>query len=116
MSSSLEQLAAACQEGNTQAQKQLFDALSSKMMALCLRYMGSREEAEDILQEGFITLFTKIDSYQGAGSFEGWARRIFVNTAISDARMPWGSVRTWRRPAACSRRRPRPCKRWDTAS
>ena len=86
MSSSLEQLAAACQEGNTQAQKQLFDALSPKMMALCLRYMGSREEAEDVLQEGFITLFTKIDSYQGAGSFEGWARRIFVNTALMHLR------------------------------
>ena len=82
MSSSLEQLAAACQEGNTQAQKQLFDALSPKMMALCLRYMGSREEAEDILQEGFITLFTKIDSYQGAGSFEGWARRIRRTDAL----------------------------------
>ena len=86
MSSSLEQLAAACQEGNTQAQKQLFDVLSPKMMALCLRYMGSREEAEDVLQEGFITLFTKIDSYQGAGSFEGWARRIFVNTALMHLR------------------------------
>lgn len=86
MPSSTEQLAAACQEGDTRAQKQLFDALSPKMMALCLRYMGSREEAEDVLQEGFITLFTKIDSYQGAGSFEGWARRIFVNTALMHLR------------------------------
>ena len=55
-------------------------------MAVCLRYMGNREDAEDILQEGFITLFTKIDSYQGAGSFEGWARRIFVNTALMHLR------------------------------
>ena len=80
--SSLEQLAAACRQGERKAQKALFEALSPKMMAVCLRYMGSREEAEDVLQEGFITLFTKLDSYQGAGSFEGWARRIFVNTPV----------------------------------
>ena len=48
------------------------------MMAVCLRYMGNREDAEDVLQEGFITLFKKLDSYQGTGSFEGWARKIFV--------------------------------------
>lgn len=84
--SALESLAAACQGGDRKAQKELFDALSPKMMALCLRYMGSREDAEDVLQEGFVTLFTKIDSYQGAGSFEGWARKIFVNTALMHLR------------------------------
>ena len=84
--SSLEQLAAACGQGERKAQRALFEALSPKMMAVCLRYMGNREEAEDVLQEGFITLFTKIDSYQGAGSFEGWARRIFVNTALMHLR------------------------------
>ena len=56
------------------------------MMALCLRYMGNREDAEDVLQEGFITLFKKLDSYTGAGSFEGWARKIFVNTALMHLR------------------------------
>ncbi|MBQ6912101.1 MAG: sigma-70 family RNA polymerase sigma factor [Bacteroidales bacterium] len=84
--SSLEQLAAACGQGERKAQRALFEALSPKMMAVCLRYMGNREEAEDVLQEGFITLFTKLDSYQGAGSFEGWARRIFVNTALMHLR------------------------------
>lgn len=84
--SSPEQLAAACREGDSKAQKRLFDLLSPRMMAVCLRYMGNREDAEDVLQEGFITLFTKIDSYQGAGSFEGWARRIFVNTALMHLR------------------------------
>ncbi len=84
--SSLEQLAAACGQGERKAQRVLFEALSPKMMAVCLRYMGNREEAEDVLQEGFITLFTKLDSYQGAGSFEGWARRIFVNTALMHLR------------------------------
>lgn len=48
--------------------------------------MGNRENAEDVLQEGFITLFTKLETYQGAGSFEGWARRIFVNTALMHLR------------------------------
>ncbi len=85
-SSSLERLAASCKDGDRKAQKALFDALAPKMMAVCLRYMGNREDAEDILQEGFISLFTKIDSYQGAGSFEGWARRIFVNTALMHLR------------------------------
>ena len=84
--SSPERLAAACKEGDAKAQKRLFDALAPKMMAVCLRYMGNREDAEDILQEGFVTLFTKLDSYQGAGSFEGWARKIFVNTALMHLR------------------------------
>lgn len=81
-----EQLAAACKEGGIGAQKRLFDALAPRMMAVCLRYMGNREDAEDILQEGFITLFTKLETYQGAGSFEGWARKIFVNTALMHLR------------------------------
>jgi RNA polymerase sigma-70 factor (ECF subfamily) len=81
-----ERLAAACKDGDKAAQKRLFDALAPKMMALCLRYMGNREDAEDVLQEGFITLFTKLDSYEGTGSFEGWARRIFVNTALMHLR------------------------------
>lgn len=51
-----------------------------------MRYVGDRTLAEDILQEGFITLFTKLGSYKGDGSFEGWARRIFVTTALMDLR------------------------------
>lgn len=56
------------------------------MYAVCLRYAGNAEEAEDILQEGFIKVFKKLDSYRGDGSFEGWVRRIFVNTAIEHFR------------------------------
>ena len=52
------------------------------MYGVCLRYAGSAEEAEDVLQEGFIKVFNKIGSFRGDGSFEGWIRRIFVNTAI----------------------------------
>ncbi len=69
-------------KGNRSAQKRIYDVLSGKMLAVCLRYMGDRETAEDVLQDGFVTLFTKLDTYSGEGSFEGWARKIFVNTAL----------------------------------
>lgn len=72
--------------GDRKSQKAIYDLLSRKMFAVCLRYMGDREAAEDILQDGFVTLFSKLDSYTGAGSFEGWARRIFVNTALMSLR------------------------------
>ena len=75
-----------CKIGDRKAQKALYDALSGKMYAVCLRYMGSRDEAEDVLQDGFVTLYSKLDSYSGAGSFEGWARKIFVNTALMSLR------------------------------
>ena len=75
-----------CREGDRRAQKAVYDALSGKMYAVCLRYMGDRESAEDTLQDGFVTLFTKLDSYSGDGSFEGWARKIFVNTALMSLR------------------------------
>ena len=83
---SLEELAAACNDGIRDAQKRLFDTMAPKMMAVCLRYMGNREDAEDVLQEGFVTLFTKLESYNGSGSFEGWARKVFVNTALMHLR------------------------------
>lgn len=76
----------ACRKGDRGAQKRLYEALSAKMFALCIRYMGDRQEAEDVLQEGFVTLFTKIGMFSGDGSFEGWARRIFVNTALMSLR------------------------------
>ena len=56
------------------------------MFPLCIRYVSDRSLAEDILQEGFITLFTRLESYKGEGSFEGWARRIFVTTALMSLR------------------------------
>ena len=75
-----------CVKGDRAAQRKLYEALSPKMFAVCIRYMGDRDTAADILQDGFITLFTKITSYSGEGSFEGWARRIFVNTALMSLR------------------------------
>ena len=67
-------------------QRELYERFASKMYGVCLRYAGNAEEAEDILQDGFIKVFNKIDSYRGEGSFEGWVRRIFVNTAIEHFR------------------------------
>ena len=77
---------ALCKQGDRAAQKALFDKLSARMFPVCLRYMGNREAAEDVLQEGFISLFSKLDSYSGEGSFEGWARKVFVNTALMTLR------------------------------
>jgi len=67
-------------------QEELYSRFSPRMYAVCLRYASSSEEAEDILQEGFIKIFKKLGSYRGDGSFEGWIRRIFVNTAIEHFR------------------------------
>lgn len=67
-------------------QEELYRRFSPRMYAVCLRYAGNAEEAEDILQEGFIKVFKKLDSFRSEGSFEGWMRRIFVNTAIEHFR------------------------------
>ena len=67
-------------------QEELYRRFSPRMYAVCLRYAGNAEEAEDILQEGFIKVFKKLNSFRSEGSFEGWVRRIFVNTAIEHFR------------------------------
>jgi len=67
-------------------QEELYRRFSPRMYAVCLRYAGNAEEAEDILQEGFIKVFKKLDSFRSEGSFEGWVRRVFVNTAIEHFR------------------------------
>ncbi len=75
-----------CIKGDREAQRVLYDRLASRMFPVCIRYIGDRTQAEDVLQEGFITLFTKLKDYKGEGSFEGWARRIFVTTALMSLR------------------------------
>lgn len=71
-----------CIAGNRKSQKKLYDALAPKMFPVCLKFFKRIADAEDVLQEGFIKLFNNLHSYRGEGSFEGWVRRIFVNTAI----------------------------------
>ena len=81
-----EQLIELCIKKNSFAQKRLYDIYASKMFAVCLRYSDNRESAKDILQDGFVTVFEKIGTYSGNGSFEGWMRKIFVNTALMSLR------------------------------
>ncbi|MEM1000278.1 MAG: RNA polymerase sigma factor [Bacteroidota bacterium] len=72
----------ALKAGKPAAQRRLYELTSGKMMVLCLRYARNQEEAEDILQEGFLRVFRKIDTFKGNGSLEGWVRRVITNVAI----------------------------------
>ena len=76
------ELIEACKNNDVRAQKLLYETFARKMMSVCLRYADNREMAEDFLQDGFIKVFSSIRSYSYEGSFEGWMRRIFVNTAL----------------------------------
>ena len=67
-------------------QELLYHRFSPKMYSVCLRYSGNAEDARDLLQEGFIKIFKNLSKYRGDGSFEGWIRRIFVNTSIEHFR------------------------------
>lgn len=80
------QLIEGCRKGDRRAQKALYEAYSRKMMGVCLRYIGDRETAQDVLQDGFLKVFTHIETYTGTGSFEGWLRKIFVNSALEQLR------------------------------
>ena len=68
--------------GDRAFQTKLYDLFAPKMLGLCLRYARNREEAEEILQEGFLRVFTYINTFKGSGSFEGWIRKIMVNCAL----------------------------------
>ncbi|MCB9195358.1 MAG: sigma-70 family RNA polymerase sigma factor [Flavobacteriales bacterium] len=81
-----EQLIEACLNGDARAQKMLFQNFGPKLYAVCLRYSKSEEEAQDMLQDGFVKIFEKLLSYKGEGSFEGWMRRIMVNTCLDEIR------------------------------
>lgn len=76
------ELIEACLKENPSAQKLLYDKYSSKLYGICLRYCKNEEEAQDILQDSFIKIFTKLHTYQFTGSFEGWLKRIATNTSI----------------------------------
>ena len=86
MGQDFQELINSCISGNQLAQKQLYDRFSSKMYAICLQYSKDSEEAKDILQDGFIKVFQKLKQFSGKGSFEGWLRRVFVNSALEKYR------------------------------
>jgi RNA polymerase sigma factor (sigma-70 family) len=75
-----------CINGERRMQEELYRRFAPKMYGVCLRYAGKSDEAEDILQEGFIKIFKKLSTFRGEGSFEGWVRRVFVNTSIEHFR------------------------------
>ena len=80
------QLIADCLKGDRNAQRKLYELYSGKMMGVCLRYCKDKETAKDLLHDGFLKIYTHLDSFEGKGSFEGWMRRIMVNTALENIR------------------------------
>lgn len=77
-----EELIRSCLSGDRNAQKALFDKYTRRMMGICLRYAPGREEAEDMMQEGWIKVFRNLHSFRFEGSAEGWIKRIMVNTCL----------------------------------
>jgi len=72
-----------CLNNDATAQRELYNKYSAKMLSVCYRYAHNREDAEDMLQEGFIKVFLQIHSFENRGAFEGWIRRIIVHTCIN---------------------------------
>ncbi len=79
-----DELIKGCKQEDRHCQRIVFERFAGKMMTVCLRYARHRLEAEDILQDAFVKIYNNIQSFQGNGSFEGWIRRIVVNTALRD--------------------------------
>jgi RNA polymerase sigma factor (sigma-70 family) len=84
--SEIREIIKGCLAGNRRDQELLYRRHAAKLYAVCLQYSGNNEEARDILQEGFIKIFENLENYKYEGSFEGWMRRITVNTALEKYR------------------------------
>ena len=80
------ELIQACIDGDRHSQSRLYNHFAPKMFAVCMRYSKNREEAEDILQDGFVQVFKSLHAFKFAGSFEGWIRKIMVYSAIANYR------------------------------
>ena len=79
---SLDQLINSCKINDTKAQGELYKLFSAKLFTICLKYSRNYVEAEDNLQDAFVTIFKKIEQYKNKGSFEGWLKRVTINTAL----------------------------------
>lgn len=75
-----------CITGKRRAQNKLYKKYAKTLLGICLRYSRNKSEAEDVLQEGFIRIFMKINEFRMEGSFEGWMKRIMINTALLNSR------------------------------
>lgn len=93
MPDSIENIVEGCRRKKPQAQRMLYEMFSSRMFGVCLRYAGSKDDAQDILHEGFLKIFEKIEQFEARGSFEGWVRKIMVNTALEKYRSQYRTVR-----------------------
>lgn len=82
----LKELIHQCKKQDRSAQEQLYRIYAAKLFGLCLKYSDNRQQAEDNLQDGFVTIFEKISQYKNTGSFEGWMKRIVINTALQKHR------------------------------
>ncbi|MFO7659155.1 MAG: RNA polymerase sigma factor [Bacteroidales bacterium] len=82
MAEILDNIIKGCQAGDPRAQRELYILFKDKMFGICLRYAGNRDDAHDIVQDGFVKVYEKIAQFRFEGSFEGWMRRIMVNTAL----------------------------------
>lgn len=82
----MDQLIENCKINDTRAQGELYKLFSSKLFSICLKYSRNYVEAEDNLQDTFLTIFKKIKQYTGKGSFEGWLKRIAINTVLQKYR------------------------------
>ena len=80
------QLIEGCINGSRKAQEDVFNAMYRRLLGVCARYAKDDDDAKDILQNGFIKVFKSIENYKGNGSFEGWIKRIVINTAIDSYR------------------------------
>ncbi|EAY29354.1 RNA polymerase sigma factor [Microscilla marina] len=84
--SSEKALVKGCRKGKRQAQQKVYELYSPKMFAVCLRYVRHQFDAEEVMTNGFLKVFSKIDQFKEEGSFEGWIRRIVVNEALNHLR------------------------------
>ena len=82
----LKELISGCVKNDRRSQEELFKLFYGKMLGICMRYARDRDTAEEMLQEGFIKIFDKLEAFDYKGSFEGWIRRIVSNTAIDNLR------------------------------
>ncbi|MBL4755081.1 MAG: sigma-70 family RNA polymerase sigma factor [Flavobacteriales bacterium] len=85
-STTIDKLIAGCTKGDRKCQRTVYEMFYGKMMGVCLRYTNNKEEAQDLLHDGFIKVFENIHKFNYSGSFEGWIRRIMVNTTIDHFR------------------------------
>lgn len=83
-----QELIKACKRADVLAMRVIYEKYYRIMMGICLRYLRNRADAEDMVQDGFIKIFKDIGTYEGRGSFEGWMKRVMINSALAHLRKP----------------------------